>query len=561
MKGVNIMDFKTMFLSLLCFVVFASISLLTYGKVSAMEEMPISLGKSVVASSQEGWNPVENVVDGFLTTRWAASGGIYPSWVKVDLGSKSEISRIDIKWYDPENRSYKYIIEVSDDDEVYQEILDQSKRTEIGDSSDRVNVVGRYVRVTVTGGTGSPSFWEFQVFGKEGKQSEVTEATIKKDDKGWRWVGTWATSPQLVEPNNMPPSPGLSNNTLRQIVRVSIGGDQIRLKFSNQYGDKPLTINAVSFAESAGGDKIKPETSQMVTFSGNRSITIPPGESVVSDTLSFKLKALTNMAITTYFGNVPQALTGHPGSRTTSYIEQGDAIDSIALPLAKTTERWYVISGIDILTEDPSTLAVVTLGDSITDGRGSITNKNNRWPDNLANRLQGNPTTSNIAVLNHGIGGNSVLSGGLGPTVFSRFERDVLEQSGVGYLIILAGVNDLGAANASMATAKDLISAYKMFINKGREKGILVYGGTILPFGGSGYYSPLREELRQSVNEWIRTSGQFDAVIDFDLALRDPDEPIRLLSIYDDGDYLHPSAEGYRKMGDVIDLTLFGAEN
>lgn len=520
-------------------------------------DLPISQWKPVTASTQEGWNPVENAVDGFESTRWAASSGAYPNWVKVDLGSISKISHVDIKWFDPENRSYKYTIEVSDDDENFTEVVDQTQRTEIGNSSDQLEVMARYVRVTVTGGTGSPSLYEFQVFGTEGKQvSTRTDDSQENQDKEY-WVGTWATSPQLVEPHNMPPSPGLSDNTLRQVIRVSIAGKKIRLKLSNQYGNAPLTINAIHIAESAGGNKIKPETDQILTFGGKESVTIPPGQTVTSDTLDFALARLSNIAITTFFGNVPSDLTGHPGSRTTSYIVRGNVVDDDSMPSAINTDHWYVIAGLDILTDEKDTVAIVALGDSITDGRGSITNMNNRWTDNLANRLQENADTTNVAVLNHGIGGNSVLAGGLGPTTYARFERDVLEQSGVRYLIILAGVNDIGGGNASMTTARDLITAYQAFIFKAREKGILVYGGTILPFGGSGYYSPLREEIRQTVNKWIRTSGQFDAVIDFDLALQDPNEPTRLLQIYDDGDHLHPSVEGYKRMGEIIDLSLF----
>lgn len=372
-----------------------------------------------------------------------------------------------------------------------------------------------------------------------------------------QWVGTWAASPQLVEPYNMPPSPGLTNNTLRQMVRVSIGGKQIRIKLSNEYGNAPLEINSLYIAESIGSGVIKSKTGKTVTFGGSNSVTILPGETIISDTLDYDLLKMTNIAVTIYFGSTPTNLTGHPGSRTTSYICIGDALDISGMFSAVTTDHWYVITGIDVLTNDLEKAAVVCLGDSITDGRGSTTNKNDRWPDNLAARLQENEATSGIAVLNQGVGGNSVLFGGLGPTVINRFARDVLEQSGVRYLIILAGVNDIGARNAGSTTAANLINAYESFIRKAHEKDILVFGGTILPFGGSDYDSKLHEELRQTVNNWIKTSGKFDAVIDFDAALRDPEDPKKLLSAYDSGDHLHPSAEGYKKMAEVIDLCLF----
>jgi len=370
------------------------------------------------------------------------------------------------------------------------------------------------------------------------------------------WVGTWVASQQLVEPHNMPPSPGLANNTLRQVVRVTLGGERIRLKLSNEYGNSPLEIKAVHIAQSAGAHRIKSETGLLVTFNGQQSVTIQPGQTVLSDPLDYSLPRLTNMAITIHFGDVPSALTGHPGSRTTSYISETSSVDLENMPAPVTTERWYVIAGIDVLSSDPRAGAIVAIGDSITDGRGSTTDHNNRWTDVLAKRIQENEATAHLSVLNHGIGGNAVVAGGLGPTVWTRFRRDVLEQPGAKYVIIFAGVNDIGGSN-SVHIARNLTSVYQALAERARDQGMYVYGATILPFGGSGYYTPLREEIRQTVNEWIRTSGVFDAVIDFDLALRDPDDPEKMLSIYDSGDNLHPSAAGYQRMGEFIDLTLF----
>ncbi len=529
-------------------IIFSLVILVMVNSPVARAEKLLSLDKPVLASTQEGWNPAENAVDGLAITRWAASSGSYPNWLRVDLGSVCEISRVNINWFDPENRSYKYKIETSNDDVNYEVVVDQTERVEIGNSSDPVDVSARYLRVTVTGGQGSPSFSELQVFGVEGEG-----AVVETSDIGW--VGTWAASQQLVEPHNMPPSPGLTNQTLRQVVRVSIGGEQVRLKFSNEYGDSPLVINSVHFAQSKGLHTIDPKTGVMMTFNGSESVTIEPGKTVVSDPFPYKLQPLTEMAVTINFSNVPAKLTGHPGSRTESFISADSAVDVVSMPSAVRAEKWYVLSNIDIKTEAKAS-AVVTLGDSITDGRGSTTNQNNRWPDILAERLQKEEATTNVAVLNHGIGGNAAVFGGLGPTAFSRFNRDVLEASGVRYVIILIGVNDIGGSN-SLALADDLISVYKAFIEKARAKDILVYGGTILPFKGSGYYTPTREQIRQKVNDWVRTSGQFDAVLDFDLALRDPSDPEKLLNQYDSGDYLHPSAEGYRRMGESINLNHF----
>ncbi len=370
-----------------------------------------------------------------------------------------------------------------------------------------------------------------------------------------KWVGTWTAAQQLTEPANMPPSPGLSNNTLRQIVHVSIGGNQLRMKFSNQYGSTPVTMNSVHLAVSTGGSTIQTGTDKALTFEGKEAVTIPVGETVSSDVVNFSISNLENIAVTIYFGSVPSALTGHPGSRTISYIQTGNGINNLSMPTAVTTEHWYIIAGIDVITDD-SSKGIVALGDSITDGRGSTSNANNRWTDNLSRRLRGNPSTSNISVLNQGIGGNAVLSGGLGPTALSRFQRDVLEQSGVRFLILFEGVNDIGPSS-SVSVATNLIDAYKELISKAHSQNILVYGATITPFGGSQYDSNIHEQARQTVNSWIRTSGQFDAVIDFDAAVKNPNDQTRLLSTFDSGDHLHLSPAGYEKIAEVIDINLF----
>jgi len=390
---------------------------------------------------------------------------------------------------------------------------------------------------------------------KQYLMGKLTSLPYTVPETATKWVGTWSTAPQLTEAANMPPSPGLSNNTLRQVVCVSSGGSQLRLKFSNEYGNSPLTLNTVHLAESAGESSIRQGTDRALTFSGKQTVTIPAGKTVTSDTLDYSLTKLTNMAVTIYFGNVPAALTGHPGSRTTSYLKPGNAAGSLSMPGAAVTEHWYVLTGIDLFAGD-SCKAAVALGDSITDGRGSTTNGNDRWTDGLAWRLQENTSTSKVSVLNQGIGGNAVLSGGLGPTALSRFERDVLQQSGIRYAIVFEGVNDIGAGS-SQAVATNLINAYKEFITKAHARGILVYGATITPFGGSQYDSAAHEQARQTVNNWIRTGGQFDAVIDFDAAVRNPGNQKQLLGSYDSGDHLHLNAEGYKKMSEAVDLTLF----
>ncbi len=369
------------------------------------------------------------------------------------------------------------------------------------------------------------------------------------------WVGSWACAAQLTEPDNLPPAPGLCGNTLRQVVHASLGGNQLRVQLSNAYGEAPLTLRSVHLARSAGDSAIDTATDLALTFGGAPSVVIAAGQTLFSDPLDFTLRALTEVSVTIAFGAAPAAVTGHPGSRTTSYLQQGNAVDAAALPRAVTTEHWYYLTGIDVMASSASA-AVITLGDSLTDGRGSTTNGNDRWPDQLARRLHAQAETRGIAVLNHGIGGNAVLTGGLGPTLLERFERDVLEQSGARWLIMLAGVNDIGMSR-DPAVASQLIAAFSRLIHAAHERGLLVYGAPILPFGGSAYFSPDHEHARLAVNDWIRTSRRFDAALDFDAAVRDPAQPTQLLAGYDCGDHLHLSVAGYQALADSIDLGLF----
>lgn len=374
-------------------------------------------------------------------------------------------------------------------------------------------------------------------------------------EKGGPWAGTWGTSPQLTESRNLPPAPGLTSNTLRQIVQVSIGGNKLRAKFSNAFGRNPVTMNSIHLALSTGGSTIKTGSDRALTFQGKPSVTIPAGEIVVSDPFNFDLAPLSDVAVTIDFGDTPAAVTGHPGSRSTSYLQPGDSVSEVDLPTAAQTQHWYILTGMDVEANPPGA-AIVTLGDSITDGRGSGTDKNDRWPDDLARRLQSDKNTADIAVLNEGIGGNCVLRGGLGPTALSRFNRDVLSQSGVRWLIVLEGVNDIGGSHdASVAT--NLIAAYGQIIDQAHARHLRVYGATILPFGRSFYDSPAHEAARETVNQWIRTSDKFDAVIDFDAVMRDPQNPSHLLPAADSGDHLHPDEAGYKIMADAIDLKLF----
>jgi lysophospholipase L1-like esterase len=389
--------------------------------------------------------------------------------------------------------------------------------------------------------------------------SFCSPAPAGKSNPAGKWVGTWSTAPQLVEERNNPPAPGLSHNSLRQVVRVSIGGDSLQMRFSNEFSTNPVTMNAVHIAVSAGGSSINTNTDKALSFSGKPDVTVAPGTAVMSDPFNFKLEPRTDVTITIYFGDTSPDVTGHPGSRTTSYLLPGDEVSADSFPKAVQTDHWYIINTIDVLAPE-SAAAVAVLGNSITDGRGSGTNKQNRWPDELARRLQENPATREVAVLNEGIGGNCVLRNCLGPSALSRFKRDVLDQNGVRWLIILEGINDIGGAHGSegsAAVASNLIAAYNQMIDSAHAKGIRVYGATMLPFGGSFYDSPDHQSAWKTVNDWIRSSGRFDAVIDLDSAMQDPANPLHLLPEADSGDHLHPSETGHRMMAEAVNLKLF----
>lgn len=388
-----------------------------------------------------------------------------------------------------------------------------------------------------------------------------------------RWVNTWVSMPQLTEPNNMPPPPFTQDNlvladaTLRQTVRITIGGRRTRLRFSNAFGGATLPITAVAVAlphdGRAGVSAIRPGTTRRVTFNGRSSVDISAGALVVSDPLDLSLTPGTILTVTVYLakGQASNSITSHPGSRTTSHLLAGDHVESVDLPKATPTDHWYFLSGVEVLAT-PGT-SVVVIGDSLTDGRGSTTNGNDRWPDLFFDRLRADHRTAGIAVLNQAAGGNRVLNNGLGPSVLSRLDRDLLAQSGVEWLILFEGVNDIGSAgpneNSQKKIAEDLIAGYQQVVDRAHAHDILVYGATLLPFGGNSYDDSggFRETARQTVNRWIRTSRRFDAVIDFDAAVRDPATPRRLLPGVDVGDHLHLNPTGYRALAEAVPTRLF----
>ena len=372
------------------------------------------------------------------------------------------------------------------------------------------------------------------------------------------WVGTWGTAPQLVENHNNPPSPGLGNNSLRQIVQVSIGGDKVRLKLTNEFSKEATEIKAVELAvaKTAGSSsEIDEATAVSLTFDGQASVTMPAGGTVVSDPVSLHLGNRENVAITIHYGEASStSVSGHPGSRTTSYLKAGNTTD---FKDAIKTDHWYNILSLEVEASKKAG-AVAILGNSITDGRGSTTNEQNRWADVLSRRLVANKSTRQVGVLNMGIGGNCVLGGGLGPAGVKRYQRDLLGQEGVKWIILFEAVNDLGYTRNGVQTAQRIIDVYKQIIREAHQKGIRVFGGTITPFKGNNYYSEDHEKGRNTINEWIRTTKMLDGVIDFDEAVRNPQETAAMQREFlFENDWLHLNAKGYEKMGGCIDLNLF----
>jgi lysophospholipase L1-like esterase len=382
------------------------------------------------------------------------------------------------------------------------------------------------------------------------------------------WVGSWATSQQIPEPQNALASEDLHDATLRQIVHLSVGGPVLRVHLSNAFGTAPLHFASVHIAKpvSANAAKIDPASDKALTFFGESDVTVPAGAEFISDPVEYPMAAGSNLAVTMHFDVPPAQQTGHPGSRATSYVAHGDVVSAVDLPEAKKVEHWYQLGGVDVMAPS-NAVAVVTLGDSITDGHGATTNGNDRWTDVLARRLGSSPSTQAVGVLNQGIGGNHLLTDGLGPNVLARFDRDVLAQTGVRYVIVLEGVNDLGGLTRDRevsgaehsALVRRIEEAYQQVVLRAHAHGIKVIGATILPYTGSDYYhpGPASEADRQAINQWIRTLGHFDEVVDLDKVMRDPAHPDRLLPEYDSGDHLHPSPAGYNAMGNAIPLSLF----
>jgi lysophospholipase L1-like esterase len=359
------------------------------------------------------------------------------------------------------------------------------------------------------------------------------------------------------------------NQTLREIVHTSIGSDTVRVRLSNAYGKRAVEIGAAHIALRAKGAEIVAGSDRPLTFSGRTALSIPPNAVVLSDPVKLDVPAAGDLAVSIF---LPKPTTGasiHYGAQQTSYIGRGDLTGAASFSEAETITSWVFLTGVDVLAPESASTAVA-FGDSITDGARSTIDANSRWPDFLARRLLARRGGKEVAVLDAGIGGNRILhdaSGNVrfGVSALARFDRDVLVQPGVKYVIVLEGINDLGHSGTSAplsetVSAEDIIAGLKQMIERAHEKGLKIFGATLTPFEGTvfpGYFTPEKEVKRKAVNEWIRTGRAFDGVIDFDRAVRDPDHPDRMLPAYDGGDHLHPGDTGYKAMGEAIDLSLF----
>ena len=367
------------------------------------------------------------------------------------------------------------------------------------------------------------------------------------------WVGTWATAPQTVVRSFMPYNNCMTNRSVRQVVKVSIGGDVIRLKLSNIYSMQPVEIRSIYIAHAKDSFSIDAKSAQYFKFGNSYKTVIPAGKQIVSDALKFNLRNLERVAITINYTSAPEVPTVHMGSRTTSYIMKGVTNAHSNFEKAFRENHWYNISGIDVYTMSNNMGAIAIIGNSITDGKCSTDNAQNRWPDVMSEMLQLKHKITNQGVLNLGIGNNRVtVPGGFGALAKERFDRDILMQSGVKKVIIFEGINDIGAAKSgnSETVARQIIESIQGMVRKAKAQKKKVYLGTITPFKGAGYYSHFHEAARLYVNDWIRSQAKnVDGILDFAKLLQDPNDDRRMKREYASNDWLHPNPAGYKAMG------------
>ena len=388
------------------------------------------------------------------------------------------------------------------------------------------------------------------------------------------WVSAWGaavhSSPQLPF---LPPPPVFENQTIRMVVRPTLGGDRIRVRFSNEFGTAALAIGSAHIALERQGAGIVPESDRILKFGGNTSVSVPPGSPILSDPVDLKVPAFTEIAVSIYLPTKTTLPTTHFWGQHETYISgPGDFCAQADIANATTKTAWYFLADVEVWAAGATAVAV-TLGDSITDGVGAKQGDYTDWPDMLARRLAAGQGSSVFGVVNEGIGGNRILHDGAGVSALARLDRDVLAQPGVTHLIVMEGINDIGWPHIKppskdgapppempfaqeVVSAQDLIMGLQQIIERAHQHGIRVFGATLTPYEGSGYYTVDGEGIRQAVNQWIRTGGAFDGVFDFDAVVRDPTHPSQFREGYHSGDHLHPSATGYKAMADAIDLSL-----
>ncbi len=377
------------------------------------------------------------------------------------------------------------------------------------------------------------------------------------------WVGTWAASPLAGKnPGGKFGAPGAAGTTLREIVHLSLGGPSLRVILTNEFGLEPLTIGAAQVALSSDASGITAGSATPLTFGGRPSIVIPPGALAVSDPAALKAAPFADLAVSLFLPDQPvNQLTFHPFADQTNYLVPGNVVSAASLDAPQRFFSWDFLKGVDV-TSGGNGASIVAFGDSITDGAHSTRDANARWPDVLARRLQADKKTAQLGVVNEGIGGNRILHDNTGPSALARFDRDVIAQAGVRYVILMEGINDIGHATDphkpfDVVTADDLIAGLSQLATRAHTHGIKVIGATLTPFVGAKYQSAAGETMRETINQWIRTTPQLDGVIDFDKTTQDPANPAAYLPADDSGDHLHPKDAGYKAMGESIDLKLF----
>ncbi|MET9251452.1 SGNH/GDSL hydrolase family protein [Nonomuraea sp. NPDC003709] len=387
------------------------------------------------------------------------------------------------------------------------------------------------------------------------------------------WVRSWGASPQAAHDGlgSLDDHPPLADVTLRQVVRISGGGRRVRIRFTNEFGTAPFTIGAAQVGLAVPGGGVRPGSERVLTFSGASAVTVPAGAPILSDPVDLPLPALAKLSISLYLPGRVETCTCHDPALETGWTIPGDAVAAPTLPEnAEVLPVRALISAVELLTDAPAK-AIVVVGDSRADGAGSTPDTNHSWPELLAERLAERGVAAGY-VSNQGISGNRLLNDGIGVAALARFDRDVLATPGLGYVVLSVGGNDLGISFAPQdgpladflkmfpgapVTTDDVIAGYRQLIARARERGVRVYATTIPPYEGAEIYTPAGESARQTVNEWIRTGGAFDAVLDFDAVWRDPDRPSRIRADFHAGDHLHGNDAGYRALADSIDLSLF----